>query len=80
MSFLFESIPSVVVAFEVVMLSEDDYGKKYFDLLGGPELPRAAVKDGENVAVGDYIIFLSPGDIYRCPADVFESKYREVSA
>lgn len=80
MKYLYESIPSQVVAFEVIGLADNEYGHIFFELKGKAEIYRTDVKDGESVQIGDYIIFLSADDIYRCPRDVFEAKYREVSS
>lgn len=35
-------------------------------------------RDGRTPEVGDYMIFLSPSDIYHCPREVFEHRWREV--
>lgn len=78
MSFEYESIPTRVFAFQVLSVGPDDRNVPavWFDPIGSVYVEE--VKDGENIQTGDYVIFLSKDDVYRCPQDVFEAKYREV--
>jgi len=77
MSFIYESIPTQVVAFEVQDAYQEGMGK-IIDFVGEGQIYAHHVKDGESVIKGDFVVFLSENDIYRCPKDVFESKYRKV--
>lgn len=87
MSFIYVQKPVQVVAFQIQSIEVNpkgiSYGGRILYLDGGTEIWDETVGQGTDAVVGDYVIFQSSGDRYRCPEDVFNAKYQlldEVSA
>ncbi|WP_261840925.1 hypothetical protein [Aliamphritea ceti] len=87
MGFIYVQKQVQVVAFQIQTIEVNpkgvSYGGKILYLDGGAEIWSETVGQGDDAVAGDYVIFQSSGDRYRCPKDVFNAKYQllaEVSA